>query len=64
MSIKQYLSNNKKPKDQFERENMLIAKLMSQKGGSNVMRNKRNKNLDKLPQYLRDLFNSQIKYHG
>ena len=64
MSIKEYLSKNKKPKDQFEKENILITKMMTQRGGSHFIRNKRNKNLDNLPQYLRDLFNSQIKYHG
>ena len=64
MSIKEYLSKNKKPKDQFEKENILITKMMTQRGGSHFIRNKKNKNLDNLPQYLRDLFNSQIKYHG
>ena len=64
MSIKEYLSKDKKPKDQFERENMIINKMMTQRSENHMMRNKRNKNLDNLPQYLRDLFNTQIKYHG
>ena len=64
MSIKEYLSKNKRPMDEFEKENMLITKMKSKRYINNTMRNKRNKNLDNLPQYLRDIFNNQIKYHG
>ena len=64
ISIKEYLSKNKKPMDEFEKENMLITKMKSKRYINNTMRNKRNKNLDNLPQYLRDIFNNQIKYHG
>ena len=64
MSIKEYLSKNKRPMDEFEKENILITKMKSKSYINNTMRNKRNKNLDNLPQYLRDIFNNQIKYHG
>jgi hypothetical protein len=64
MSIKEYLSKNQRPMDEFEKENMLITKMKSKRYINNTMRNKRNKNLDNLPQYLRDIFNNQIKYHG
>lgn len=64
MSIKEYLSKNKRPMDEFEKENMMITKMKSKRYINNTMRNKRNKNLDNLPQYLRDIFNNQIKYHG
>ena len=50
--------------DEFERENLLIMKMKSKKLTNLPLRNKRNKNLDNLPTYLRDLFNTQIKYHG
>ncbi len=64
MSIKDYLNKEKEPLDEFEKENMLIKKMKSKKLPNQPLRNKRNKNLDNLPTYLRDLFNTQIKYHG
>lgn len=64
MSIKDYLKKDKEPMNEFERENMLIIKMKNKKLPSQHLRNKRNKNLDNLPSYLRDLFNTQIKYHG
>ena len=64
MSIKDYLKKEKEPMDEFERENLLILKMKSKKLANIPLRNKRNKNLDNLPTYLRELFNTQIKYHG
>ena len=64
MSIKDYLKKEKEPMDEFERENLLIIKMKNKKLPNQHLRNKRNKNLDNLPTYLRDLFNTQIKYHG
>jgi len=64
MSIKDYLKKEKEPMDEFERENLLIIKMKNKKLPNQHLRNKRNKNLDSLPTYLRDLFNTQIKYHG
>jgi hypothetical protein len=64
MSIKDYLKKEKEPMDEFERENLLIMKMKSKKLTNLPLRNKRNKNLDNLPTYLRELFNTQIKYHG
>lgn len=64
MPLKQYLLKNTDSLDEFEKENLLINKLKTQRYNSYVHRNKRNRNLDILPQYLKDKFNSQIKYHG
>lgn len=50
--------------DEFEKENMMIKKMKTQRYVNHTMRSRRNKNLDNLPQYLRELFNNQIKYHG
>ena len=64
MTLKQYLLKDKDDLDEFEKENILINKLKTQRYISHIHRNKRNKNLDILPQYLKDKFNNQIKYHG
>ena len=64
ISIKEYLKRDREPMDEFEKENMMITKMKTQRCVNRTMRNRRNKNLDNLPQYLRDLFNNQIKYHG
>ena len=64
ISIKEYLKKDREPMDEFEKENMMITKMKTQRYVNRTMRNRRNKNLDSLPQYLRDLFNNQIKYHG
>ena len=64
ISIKEYLKKDREPMDEFEKENMMITKMKTQRCVNRTMRSRRNKNLDNLPQYLRDLFNSQIKYHG
>jgi len=64
VSIKEYLLHNKGPLDEFEKENLLITKLKTQRYVSHVTRNKRNKNLDNLPDYLKEKFYNQIKYHG
>ena len=64
ISIKEYLKKEREPMDEFEKENMMIKKLKTQRYVNHTMRSRRNKNLDNLPQYLRDVFNNQIKYHG
>lgn len=64
LSLKEYFLKDKAPLDEFEKENMIINKLKTQRYISHVTRNKRNKKLDILPQYLKDKFNNQIKYHG
>lgn len=64
ITIKEYLKKQREPMDEFEKENMMITKMKTQRYVNHTMRNRRNKNLDNLPQYLRDVFNNQIKYHG
>lgn len=64
MSIKEYLKKEREPMDEFEKENMMITKMKTQRYVNHTMRSRRNKNLDNLPQHLRDVFNNQIKYHG
>ena len=64
ISIREYLLRDKGPLDEFEKENFIINKLKTQKHISHVARNKRNKNLDNLPDYLREKLDSQIRYHG
>jgi hypothetical protein len=64
ISIREYLLKDKSPLDDFEKENLIINKLKTQRHISHVQRNKRNKNLDNLPDYIREKFDNQIKYHG
>lgn len=64
MTLKEYFLKDKEPLDEFEKENIIINKLKTQKYISHVSRNRRNRNLDMLPQYLKDKFINQIKYHG
>ena len=64
ISIKEYLSKDSRPMDEFEKENLYITKLKCQRSLNNTLRNRRNKNLDNLPEYLKEKFNNQIKYHG
>ena len=64
MTFKDYLLINKGPLDEFEKESLLINKLKKQKYISHTTINKRNKNLDILPEYVKDKFNNQFKYHG
>ena len=62
-TIKEFFLKDKTPLDEFEKENIIINKLKTQRYVSQT-RNKRNKNFDILPQYLKEKFNNQIKYHG
>ena len=64
MSLKEYLLKNEGNLDEFEKENLLISKLKKQKYISPNSIKKRNKNFDILPQYLKDKFMNQLKYHG
>ena len=64
MSLKQYLLKDEANMDEFEKENLLISKLKKQKYISPNSIKKRNKNFDILPQYLKDKFINQLKYHG
>jgi hypothetical protein len=64
MTLKEYFLKDNSPLDEFEKENIIINKLKTQRYTSHPLRNKRNKNFDILPQYLKDKFNNQIKYHG
>ena len=64
MTFKDYLLKNKGPLDEFEKESLLINKLKKQKYISHTTVNKRNKNLDILPEYVKDKFNRQFKHHG
>ena len=63
ISLKEYLLKNEGDLDEFEKENILIAKLKKQKYISPNSIKKRNKNFDILPQYLKDKFINQLKYH-
>ena len=54
MSLKEMLDQSNDPKDDFEKEERLIKKI---KGIKSVPRKKRNKNFDKLPGYLKEIFN-------
>lgn len=64
IALKDYLFKNEGPLDEFEKENIIINKLKKQKYISHSTINKRNKNFDILPQYLKDKFSNQFKYHG
>ena len=64
MTFRDYLLKNIGPLDEFEKENLLINKLKKQKYHSHTTINKRNKNLDILPDYIKDKFNKQFKYQG
>ena len=64
IALKDYLFKNEGALDEFEKENIIINKLRKQKYIAHSQINKRNKNFDILPQYLKDQFSNQFKYHG
>ena len=53
LTLKEILDRSNEPKDEFEKEERLINKI---KGVKSVPRKKRNKNFDKLPEYLKEIF--------
>ena len=61
MTIKEFLLKNKKPKDAFDEEEMLIQKMMSFRSTHSK---KRNKIYDTFPVHLKNLFEKKSKYHG
>ena len=58
MSIKQLINESNEPKDEFEKEEKLIKKMMSYKA---VQRGKRNKAFDILPEYLKSALSKRFK---
>ena len=61
LTLKEYLNKNKnRKKDEFEKEQELIEKSKKFKV---IPKKKRNRNLDLLPPYLREVLNKQLKFH-
>ena len=58
MSIKQLINESNEPKDEFEKEEKLIKKMMSYKA---EQRGKRNKAFDILPEYLKSALSKRFK---
>ena len=58
MTIKQLLKESHEPKDEFEKEERLIKKMMSYKV---IQRGKRNKAFDILPEYLKTALSKRFK---
>ena len=58
MSIKQFINDTHKPKDEFEKEAKIIKQMMSYKP---IPRGKRNKAFDILPEYLKTALSKQLK---
>ena len=53
LTLKEILDQSNEPKDEFEKEERLINKIKAVKS---VPKKKRNKNFDKLPSYLKEIF--------
>ena len=58
MTLKEYLSKRNEPKDEYEKENILINKINRKR---KFFFRKRNKNLDLLPPHLKELFDKRLK---
>ena len=58
MTIKELINKTDEPKDEFEKEEKLIKKMMSYKA---VQRRKRNKALDILPEYVKNVLSKRFK---
>lgn len=58
LTIREYLNKGNEPKDDFEKENILIKKIHKSRL---LVERRRNKNLDLLPQHIRELFDKRLK---
>ena len=61
-NIKEIMSNNVEPLDEFEKEEKLIRKIKSYHRAHPKIN--KNKNLDMLPEYVRDIFTKKLNYHN
>jgi len=60
LNLKEYLEQANKPKDEFEKEQSEIKKMRSYK---KIPKDRRNKNYDFLPLFLRESLKQNLKFH-
>ena len=58
MTLKEFLNKGNEPKDEYEKENMLIKRINRNK---HFFFRKRNKNFDLLPPHIKELFDKRLK---
>ena len=61
-NMKEIISKNEEPLDEFEKEEKLIRNIKSYHKSQPKL--KRNKNLDMLPEYVKDIFTKKLNYHN